>query len=228
MSNLILILGQSGSGKSTAIRTLPAENTLIINVLQKQLPFKGSAKHYNAEKGNLFVPEPKNAYGSTLARLQATANEPNVKYIVIDDATYFMRHENFATCTQSGYARFTTMAKNFQTLLFTCQHLRNDIIVFFIMHAEEVVSDGSVVAFQPATCGTLIKREYNPQECVSIALYAYTTYNDKGQAEYMFVTNRTCVGTAELPAKSPAEMFPITIPNDLKVVADYIEKYFNE
>lgn len=223
MSNLILILGPSGSGKSTAIRTLPPENTLIINVLGKRLPFKGSAKKY---VDNLFVPTAKDIYGSTISRLNAANQDEKLKYVVIDDATYFMRYENFATCTQSGYTRFTSMAKNFQTLLLTCQRMRDDITTFFVMHSEEVVSDGKIISYQPATCGTLIKREYNPQECVTVALYATPMYNEN-KAQYVFITNRAVINGVEIPAKSPADMFgTLIIENDYLQVAKKIQEYY--
>lgn len=54
MANAILIMGKSGSGKSSSIRTLEPKKTVIINVLKKRLPFKGSSQLYNTENKNLF------------------------------------------------------------------------------------------------------------------------------------------------------------------------------
>ena len=54
MSNFVIVLGASGHGKSTSIKTLNPKETIVINVLGKRLPFKGSAAQYNSEKKNLF------------------------------------------------------------------------------------------------------------------------------------------------------------------------------
>ena len=54
MANICLIVGKSGSGKSTSIKGLDPKNTVIVNVLQKKLPFKGSSSLYNKENHNLF------------------------------------------------------------------------------------------------------------------------------------------------------------------------------
>lgn len=55
MSNFAIILGDTGCGKSTSIKSLNPNETVIINVLGKRLPFKGSNSMYNAENKNLFV-----------------------------------------------------------------------------------------------------------------------------------------------------------------------------
>ena len=54
MSNLVIVLGASGSGKSTSIKTLNPEETIVLNVLGKDLPFRGSRTSYTKEKKNLF------------------------------------------------------------------------------------------------------------------------------------------------------------------------------
>ena len=54
MSNLVIILGSSGAGKSTSIKTLNPQETVVLNVLGKDLPFKGSRANYTREKKNLI------------------------------------------------------------------------------------------------------------------------------------------------------------------------------
>ena len=51
-SKLIGIVGETGTGKSTAVKHLNPEETYIINVAKKELPFKGSQKLYNTENKN--------------------------------------------------------------------------------------------------------------------------------------------------------------------------------
>ena len=56
MSNLVIVLGASGAGKSTSIKTLKPQETVVLNVLGKDLPFKGSRANYTREKLNLVQP----------------------------------------------------------------------------------------------------------------------------------------------------------------------------
>ena len=54
MTNNVIILGRSGTGKSSSIKTLDPKETVVINVLKKKLPFKGSQSLYNKENKNLL------------------------------------------------------------------------------------------------------------------------------------------------------------------------------
>lgn len=101
MANLILIMGKSGSGKSTSIKTLNPQETVIINVLSKRLPFKGSNKIYNIENKNLFNISDYNKIKAYLTSISNNAN--HVKTIVIDDGTYLMRKELFAKAACKNY-----------------------------------------------------------------------------------------------------------------------------
>ena len=49
MANAVIILGKSGTGKSSSIKTLNPKDTIILNVLGKKLPFKGSSSLYNKD-----------------------------------------------------------------------------------------------------------------------------------------------------------------------------------
>lgn len=100
MANVCLIMGKSGSGKSTSIKTLNPKETVIFNVLKKKLPFKGSSKLYNVENKNLFNLDDYSQIVSYLQSIDKGATY--VKNIVIDDSTYIMRKEYFKTAKQTG------------------------------------------------------------------------------------------------------------------------------
>lgn len=103
MANNCIILGKSGTGKSTSIKTLNPKETIIFNVLKKRLPFKGSATMYNQENKNLFLVDD---YMQLINLLQAVdKSAPHVKNIIIDDAIYVMRKEYFKRAKESGYGK---------------------------------------------------------------------------------------------------------------------------
>lgn len=103
MANAILILGKSGTGKSTSIKTLNPKETVIINVLGKRLPFKGSASMYNIENKNLFQLDDYSTIQSYIENISNSATY--VKNIVIDDATYIIRKEYFKRAKENGYGK---------------------------------------------------------------------------------------------------------------------------
>lgn len=226
MANICIILGNSGTGKSSSIRGLNPEETLILNVLKKKLPFKGSSSLYNSEHKNLFNIDD---HISAINLLEACNKSAlHIKNIIIDDAIYIMRKEYFKRAKEAGYGKYTELAQHFQQLISTCENLRDDINVFFILHSEDISSDNTTVGYKVSTIGKLLDTQYNPMEVVPMILYSGIKYDDKGNATYGFYTHRVKEGTVEIPAKSPADMFEEDfIPNDLGIVIKAMNEYYN-
>jgi hypothetical protein len=225
MANVCLILGKSGTGKSTAIKSLDPKETVVFNILRKRLPFKGSKSIYNEENKNLFNLDEHTQIVTFLQAVDKKAT--HVKNVVIDDATYIMRKEYFKTAKVTGYGKYTDMAAHFQSIISTAEAMRDDINVFIIMHCEEVTSDSTIVGYKPSTVGKLIDTSYNPVEVVPIVLFSMVKFNDKGEASYGFATHKFMDGNIEIPAKSPEDMFEEDfIPNDLGLVVKAMNEYY--
>ena len=95
-----MILGKSGTGKSTSLKTLNPDETIIINVLKKRLPFKGSSSLYNEEKQNLFHIDD---YKTVISLLESRNKDvPSVTNVIIDDMIYILRKEFFARAKETG------------------------------------------------------------------------------------------------------------------------------
>lgn len=225
MANAVIILGKSGTGKSSSIRGLDPKDTVILNVLGKKLPFKGSGKLYNEESMNLFRVDDFTQVISMLQSIDKSAT--HVHNVIIDDAIYVMRKEYFKRAKEAGYTKYTELALHFQQIISTIESMRDNINVFLILHSEDVTSDNSVVGFKVSTVGKLLDSQYNPVEVVPMVLYSSIKYDDKGMATYGFYTHRFMDGMVEIPAKSPADMFSDDfIPNDLGIVVKAMKEYY--
>jgi len=227
MSNLVIVLGSSGTGKSTSIKTLNPQETVILNVLGKDLPFKGSRANYTREKKNLIQSA---KWDSISAMMQSISkNMPNIHNIVIDDAIYIMRTEFFDRSKETGFNKYNELADHFRKIIADGNSLRNDITVFMMLHTETVEADGSVIGYKASTVGKLLDKMYNPLESVSITLFAQPKYDEKGKPEFGFWTHPMKVNGIEIPAKSPAEMFEEDfIPNSLQLVLDKMHEYYGD
>lgn len=225
MANVCMILGPSGTGKSTSIKGLDPKETVVLNVLRKRLPFKGSNNIYNTENKNLF---PIDDY-TQIVNLLETINKkaPHVKNVIIEDMTYIMRKEFFKRAKETGYGKFTEIAQHFQQVISTCENMRDDVNVFFILHSEAIQSDKTTVGYKVSTVGAMIDSQYNPVEVVPMVLYSAIKFDDKGNASYGFYTHRCMEGTVEIPAKSPDGLFEEDfIPNDLGLVVKAMNEYY--
>lgn len=224
MANVVMLLGKTGTGKTTSIRTLNPEETIIINVLGKKLPFKGSDGLYNSEKKNLFRVED---YQQMINLLQACDKQPHIKNIILDDCIYIMRKEYFKRAKETGYGKYTELAQHFQQIISTCEQMRGDINVFMILHSEDVQSDKTTVGYKVSTIGQLIDNQYNPMEVVPMVLYSAIKFDEKGKPTYGFYTHASMEGTIQIPAKTPNEMFMDDfIPNDLGAVVKAMNEYY--
>lgn len=220
-----MLLGKSGTGKSTSIKGLDSKETVVINVLGKRLPFKGSNALYNKENKNLFQRE---SYTDIISLIQNISDKAtNVKNIILDDFIYVMRKEYFSRARETGYNKYTELAQHFQQIISTCEKLREDLNVFMILHSEDVQSDKVTTGYKVATVGNLVDNCYNPLEVVPMVLYSSVKYDDKGNIEYGFYTHRCKEGVVEIPAKTPDEMFEEDfIPNDLGYVVKKMNEYY--
>ena len=220
-----MLLGKSGTGKSTSIKGLDSKETVVINVLGKRLPFKGSNSLYNKENKNLFQ---RDTYTDIISLIQNISDKAaNVKNIILDDFIYVMRKEYFSRAKETGYGKYTELAQHFQQIISTCEKLRDDLTVFMILHSEDVQSDKVTTGYKVSTVGNLVDNCYNPLEVVPMVLYSSVKYDDKGNIKYGFYTHRCKEGVIEIPAKTPDEMFEEDfIPNDLGYVVKKMNEYY--
>lgn len=221
-SKLVGIVGATGTGKSTSIKHLNPEETYIINVAKKELPFKGSEKLYNVEKKNYKEVDDANE----ISRLLKTISEkaPHIKNIIIEDSNYIMGFNIVAKATEVGFTKFSVMARDMVDLFRTARQLRNNITVFYLTHPETIEDGGEIIGYKIKTAGKLIDNQVLLEGLLTVCLYTNVEETKDGGATYTFVTNRY----KKMPAKSPDGMFAETkIPNDLQLVVNTLNEYYN-
>ncbi len=225
MAELVLTLGQTGSGKSFGVRTLDPESTIIINVNKtKRLPWKGSATQYNSDNNNFFELD---TAADIIGLLKEVNGAEYIKTIVIDDGRYIMEREYLKKALETGYTKYTILGKNFQDIIDTIGMLRKDIVVFMNLHDEDVVNDKAIVSKKVKTVGALVDNHFNPLELVNIVLCTAVEHTKDG-IEYKMYTNESVVNGIKLPAKTPFEMFDtLTIPNDFGFIYSKIQEYYS-
>lgn len=195
----VLILGDSGSGKSTSLRNFDPSEIGIFNVASKPLPFRKKLPVVN---------------GATYKTILKGLSEPKLKRYAIDDSQYLLAFEFFDRAKENGYGKFTDIALNFRNIIqYVIAHTPDDCIVYFLHHTE-FASDGTLKA---KTIGKMLDEKLTVEGLFSIVLLCRAE-KDK----HIFVTQSEGMSTA----KSPMDMFPLEIDNDLKLVDDTIREYW--
>lgn len=199
MGIAVLVLGASGSGKSTSMRNFDESEIGIFNVAGKPLPFRKK------------LPKVDNA---TYEKIYKVLKEPKLKKYVIDDSQYLMAFESFDHAKETGYGKFTNMALNFRNLIdFIIRGTPPDCIVYMLHHTE-LSEDGKLKA---KTLGKMLDNQLTVEGLFSIVLLCQVE-----GSEHYFITN----SDGSNPAKSPMDMFEMKIDNDLKFVDATIREYY--
>lgn len=197
----VLILGESGSGKSASLRNFSPDEVVIYNVAGKPLPFRNGKKMMLADN-------------PTYAQIFGSLAKNKVKRYVIDDSQYLLCFELFDRSGENGYTKFTEMAKHFYDLIQTViRKLPSDTIVYFLHHTEQVGDK-----YKAKTIGRMLDEKLTVEGLFSIVLMAKNI-----DGKHFFLTQSDGSDTV----KTPMEMFPeAEIDNDLKLVDKTIREYY--
>ena len=199
MAVLVMIYGQSGTGKSTSLRNFTNDEVAVINVSGKPLPFRSKLTTYDTDN---------------YAKISSALGKIERKSIVIDDATYLMVNEFMRTAKVAGYQKYTDMAVNFNSLVAQASQLANDKIVYFLGHSD-LKEDGTE---HFTTNGRMLDNYVKKKKKFTIVLK--TVVQD---GKYYFSTHNSGQDTV----KSPLGMFEDNyVDNDLKAVDEIIREYY--
>lgn len=226
MANLIAIAGTSGSGKSTSIRNLNPEETFIINVASKPLPFKGWKTNYtvwNKENpnGNLINTSDVGIISKIMSYIDKSRSE--IKNVIVEDAQYLMGFEAMDRAKEKGFEKFTDMAQKFYSILKTAIGLRDDLNVIVTCHSENI-GTADYPQLKIKTLGKMIDNIITVEGLFTYVLFTDVSRDENNNVVYSFITHSDGSNTA----KSPLGCFDEDkIPNDLAYVISKIEEYNN-
>lgn len=199
MAIIVMVYGQSGTGKSTSLRNFKPEDVCIVNVSGKPLPFKNKHKTFNTDD---------------YMAIETAIKKAPAKSIVIDDATYLMTGEYMRTAKVTGYQKYTDLAINYYTLVRIAAALPDDKIVYFLGHSD--IDNNGNEKFK--TIGKLLDEKITLEGMFTIVLKTVVT-----DGKYQFSTRNSGQDTV----KTPMGMFnePL-IDNDLAAVDKAIREYY--
>lgn len=205
-----MILGESGTGKSTALRNLDPAATLLIQAVPKPLPFRnGDWKPIDRANPNGSV------YVTDDARKICTAMQRTArKVIVLDDFQYVLVNEFMRRSQEKGYDKFSDIGRNAWDILTAANNLPRDVRVYILAHTQTDES-GKVKA---KTIGRMLDEKITVEGLFTIVLRTAVI-----NGQYLFSTMNSGYDTV----KSPLGLFPAEhIDNDLAAVDSEICQYF--
>lgn len=208
----VLVMGFSGSGKSSSLRSFAPSEIGVFSVAGKRLPFKSEVQPIDMERmraAHEAERKPFDPYGYIEGKLLSA----KLNAFAIDDSQYLMSFEEMDS-KKSGFEKFNSIGFNFVGLVrFVRSMVPNDVVVYFLHHPE-TGDDGRL---KPKTIGKLIDSHYTLEGLFEVAIMA-----DCDKGNYVFRTETD--GTT--PFKNPPGMLEDGMPNDLKAVDAAIREYW--
>jgi hypothetical protein len=192
----VMVLGESGSGKTYSIKNLNPDEVGIFLVEKPRLPFR---KQFRVAK---------NASYSAILKTLAS---PRLKTYVVDDSQYLLVNELFDRAKEKGYDKFTDMAANFRNLIHFVNNLPEEDKIVYFLHHTEADTDGREKA---KTIGKMLYEKLVLEGSFDIVLYC---------ADQKFFTQANGQSSAKTPEDM---FESIEIPNDLKAVDTAIRDYY--
>lgn len=197
----ILVLGESGTGKSASLRNFRPEEVGVVNVCGKPLPFRSRIETFKSDD-----------YLQIEKALRASPK----KALVIDDCQYLMANEFMRTAKINGYQKFTDIAQNFWTLVrLVIDGLPEDVLVYFLGHIERDANGNEKFK----TIGRMLDEKITVEGMFTVVLKTYVR-----DGLYQFSTRNSGADTVKTPIGLFEEPY---IDNDLKAVDAAIRDYYN-
>jgi hypothetical protein len=203
-----MILGTSGTGKSASLRNMDPVQTLLIQTIPKPLPFRSNAWKPVKDGGNVIV----SALADTIISAMHKTSRP---IVVVDDFQYLLAVEFMARASETGYGKFTEMAKHYFDVLTAAANLAPEKRVYLLSHTD-MAENGQVKA---KTIGKLLDEKITVEGLVTIVLRTHVV-----NGQYVFSTHNNGQDTV----KTPMGMFEAEhVPNDLAEVDKAIVEYYS-
>lgn len=220
MADGVLIVGESGTGKSTSIMNLEPSETFIINVQGKPLPFFNK-KYVKCDptkppvEGNVYYTDKSNTILEVIKYV--SKNRSDIKTIIVDDYQYVAVNQYMTRIKEKGFEKFNDIGHGIWLLPSILPTLRDDLVVFILSHEETFFDDSGSKIRRAKRMGKLMDQQVGGIE----GFFTYVLFTDvvkkDDSIQHYFLTNNE----GDTTAKTPIGMFEeIRIPNDLKIIRE--------
>lgn len=161
MSVVIGCMGESGSGKTTAMRNLPPKETFYIDCDKKGLNWKGWRKQYCVDNKNYFATDSFSTCKTLMEKVDKSENFRHIKYLVIDTINGMMVAEEMRILAMQGgdkRSAWTDLASNGWDIINKALTLREDLTVIILCHSETISDDNGIVKTRIKTNGRKLEK----------------------------------------------------------------------
>lgn len=212
MGIVLAVMGESGSGKTTAMRNLDPKTTFYIDADMKGLSWKGWRSQYNKENKNFLQNDDPQVVIGYLGNINDKA--PHIKTVVIDTLNGLMVAEEMRRSREKGYDKWTDLASYVWYLVMEALKTRDDLDVIFLCHSQTDRDDNG-------NTWTRIKTSGRKLDKIALESKFTTVLLCKADGDKYVFETRSNYSTA----KSPMGALPPEMDNDIVPVLEALREY---
>ena len=218
MGNVIGVIGESGSGKTTAMRNLPPDETFYIDADKKGLNWKGWRTQYSTERKNYVRTDNFTKIWKALDHIDKDEALKGIKYVVIDTLNGMMVGEEMRILAMQGgdkRSAWTDLAQHGWGIVNKALEMRNDVTVIILCHSETVSDDNGIVKTRIKTNGRKLEKLVLESKMTTVV------WAVRQDGKYKFI-----LSADNSTAKVPLGAFETDeIDNDIMIVIKALEEY---
>lgn len=218
MAKVIGVMGESGAGKTTAMRNLDPKKTFYIDCDKKGLNWKGWKKQYSAEAKNYWSSDSFAIVNNLLDKINSEEQFKTIKYVVIDTLNGLMVAEEMKILAmQTGDKRsaWSDLAQNGWSIINKALAMREDLTVIILCHSETISDDNGIIRTRIKTNGRKLEKLVLESKMTTVV------WSVRQDGKYKFILSAdgsTC--------KIPLGAFDTDeINNDITLVINALEEY---
>ena len=220
MSKVIGVMGESGSGKTTAMRNLPPKETFYIDSDKKGLNWKGWRDQYSDKNDppNYWKSDSFTVVSGILRKVNEQDNFKHVKYVVIDTLNGLMVAEEMRILAmQSGDKRsaWSDLAQNGWSIINQALEMRDDLTVIILCHSETISDDNGIIRTRIKTNGRKLEKLVLESKMTTVI------WSVRQDGKYKFVLSADG-STCKVPLGAFRED---ECENDIMIVIKALEEY---
>ena len=213
INKAILIMGESGSGKTTSLRNLPPGETYYIDCDKRGLSWKGWREQYNSQKKNYKATDLPEVVSSIISGIDQKC--PHIKYIVVDTLNGIMVGNEMRRIKEKGYDKWSELAQSIWGLVDGAYTYRDDLTLIFTAHCQTERDEFGYVFTRMKTNGRKLEKVQVESKFTTVLLA-------KADKEGYFFLTRDPASTC----KTPLGAFESDkIENDIMLVIRSLQKY---
>lgn len=218
MAKVIGVMGESGAGKTTAMRNLDPKKTFYIDCDKKGLNWKGWKKQYSADAKNYWSSDSFAIVNGLLEKINSEEQFKKIKYVVIDTLNGLMVAEEMKILAmQTGDKRsaWSDLAQNGWSIINKALAMREDLTVIILCHSETISDDNGIIRTRIKTNGRKLEKLVLESKMTTVV------WSVRQDGKYKFILSADG-STCKVPLGAFQED---EIENDIMLVIKALEEY---